>query len=102
RARCRLSKKGEENANMREPHYPALYQINTRVWLTELSRTSGRPVTLDDIPDAERDRLAELGFDWIWFLSVWQTGSAAQHVPVPWCSACGPCKPPVLPPNGAW
>jgi glycosidase len=37
-------------------------------------------VTLDDIPDADLDRLAELGFDWIWFLSVWQTGPAAQQV----------------------
>ncbi len=65
---------------MREPRYPALYQINTRVWLTELSRQSGRPATLDDVPDAELDRLAELGFDWIWLLSVWQTGPGAQHV----------------------
>ena len=60
--------------------YPTLYQINTRVWLTELSRTLGRPATLDDIPDAELDRLAEMGFDWVWFLSVWQTGLAAQRV----------------------
>jgi Alpha amylase, catalytic domain len=60
--------------------YPSLYQINTRVWLTEISRKSGRAATLDDVPDAELDRLAELGFDWIWFLSVWQTGPAAQAV----------------------
>ena len=62
------------------PAHPSLYQINTRVWLTELSRTLGRPVTLDDVPDAELDRLAHMGFDWIWFLSVWQTGLAAQRV----------------------
>ena len=62
------------------PRYPSLYQINTRVWLTELSRHLGRPAKLDDIPDAELDRLAERGFDWIWFLSVWQTGLAAQRV----------------------
>ncbi|MFN8628104.1 MAG: alpha-amylase family glycosyl hydrolase [Candidatus Binatia bacterium] len=62
------------------PKYPALYQINTRVWLTELSRGLGRPATLDDIPDAELDRLAAIGFDWIWFLSVWQTGPAARQV----------------------
>jgi hypothetical protein len=62
------------------PHYPSLYQINTRVWLTELSRAIGRPATLDDIPDSELDRLAEMGFDWIWFLSVWQTGPAGQRV----------------------
>jgi 1,4-alpha-glucan branching enzyme len=60
--------------------YPSLYQINTRVWLTELSRQLGKRATLDDIPDAELDRLAELGFDWIWLLSVWQTGLAAQQV----------------------
>jgi len=60
--------------------YPALYQINTRVWLTELSRVLGRSATLDDVPDAELDRLAELGFDWIWLLSVWQTGPAAQAI----------------------
>ena len=62
------------------PTYPSLYQINTRVWLTELSRKLGKTATLDDIPDAELDGLAQLGFDWIWFLSVWQTGTAAQRV----------------------
>jgi hypothetical protein len=62
------------------PRYPSLYQINTRVWLTELSRTLGRRATLEDIPDAELDRLAAQGFDWIWLLSVWQTGLAGQSV----------------------
>jgi hypothetical protein len=62
------------------PAYPSLYQINTRVWLTELSRALGRPATLDDIPDAALDQFAELGFDWIWMLSVWQTGLAGQQV----------------------
>jgi hypothetical protein len=65
---------------MREPLYPSLYQINTRVWLTELARSLGRPATLDDIPDAELDRLAGMGFDWIWLLSVWQTGPAGQRI----------------------
>jgi glycosidase len=62
------------------PAQPSLYQLNTRVWLTELSKSLGRPAMLDDIPDAELDRLEEMGFDWIWFLSVWQTGPAAQQV----------------------
>src|SRR6478736_2068515 len=65
---------------MSAPRYPALYQINTRLWLTEISRQLGRKATLDDIPDAELDRLAKMGFDWIWFLSVWQTGPDAQAV----------------------
>src|SRR6476659_4642688 len=69
-----------EREPMTSPRNPSLYQIDTRVWLTELSRTLGRAATLDDIPDAELDRLAELGFDWVWLLSVWQTGLAAQQV----------------------
>ncbi|MGH7492211.1 MAG: alpha-amylase family glycosyl hydrolase [bacterium] len=62
------------------PPYPSLFQINTRVWLTELSRQLGRAATLDDIPDAELERLAKMGFDWVWFLSVWQTGPEGQRV----------------------
>src|SRR6516162_9841636 len=65
---------------MPTPRYPSLYQINTRVWLTDLSRALGRHATLDDIPDAELDALARRGFDWIWLLSVWQTGPAAQAI----------------------
>jgi glycosidase len=59
---------------------PSLYQVNTRVWLTELTRELGRPATLDDIPESELDRLADTGFDWIWLLSVWTTGLAGQKV----------------------
>lgn len=62
------------------PLYPSLYQVNTRVWLTELSASLGRPATLDDIPDKEMDRFVERGFAWIWFLSIWQTGAAGQHI----------------------
>ena len=65
---------------MSQPRYPSLYQINTRVWLTELSQSLGRTASLDDVPDAELDRLAAMGFDWIWLLSVWQTGLEAQQV----------------------
>ncbi|MET0987088.1 MAG: alpha-amylase family glycosyl hydrolase [Steroidobacteraceae bacterium] len=60
--------------------HPLLYQINTRVTLTELSRSLGRPATLDDIADSELDRLAVMGFDWIWLLSVWNTGAAGQRI----------------------
>jgi len=62
------------------PNYPSLYQINTRVWLIDLTRKLGRPATLDDIPDAELDMLAEMGFDWIWFLSVWYTGELGRKI----------------------
>lgn len=65
---------------MKNPRFPSLFQINTRVWLNDLSKALGRPATLDDIPDFELDRLAQWGFDWVWFLSVWQTGLAGRRV----------------------
>ena len=65
---------------MSQPRYPALFQVNTRVRLSELAAALGRPATLDDIPDAELDRLAADGFDLVWFLGVWQTGEAARRV----------------------
>jgi hypothetical protein len=62
------------------PRYPSLFQINTRVRLTELSARLGRPATLDDLEDEELDRLAADGFDMVWLLGVWQTGEAARAV----------------------
>jgi glycosidase len=38
------------------------------------------PATLDDVPDADLDRFAAQGFDWVWLLSVWQTGQAGRQV----------------------
>lgn len=64
------------------PRYPSLFQVNTRVRLAELSQRIGRPATFDDIPDAEIDLLAERGYDWVWFLGVWQTGDAGRQVAV--------------------
>jgi glycosidase len=60
--------------------YSSLYQINTRVWLNQLSRQLGRPATLDDITDLELNHIVDKGFDWVWLLSVWQTGLAAQQI----------------------
>ncbi|NEQ34980.1 MAG: alpha-amylase [Okeania sp. SIO3I5] len=59
---------------------PFLYQINTRVWLNKLSQEFGRRATLDDIPDAELDQIAKLGFNWVYFLGVWQTGIMARNI----------------------
>ncbi len=68
----------EEKVRFQE--YPLLYQINTRVYLTELSKNLGRRATLDDIPEGELDRLADMGFNWIWFLSVWCTGELGRKI----------------------
>ena len=62
------------------PRYPSLFQLNTRVWLERLSREAGKRLTLAEIDDATIDGFAEKGFDWIWLLSVWQTGAAGRAV----------------------
>jgi hypothetical protein len=59
---------------------PSLYQVNTRVHLTELGRRLGRVATLDDVPEEELDRGSTMGFDWVWLLSVWRTGDAGRRV----------------------
>jgi hypothetical protein len=60
--------------------HPTLYELNTRISLTGLSEKLGRAATLADMPDAQLDRLAELGFDWIWLLGVWQTGEIGPRI----------------------
>ena len=65
---------------MNKPRYPSLFQLNTRVRLTELSRQLGRKATLDDLPDSDFEDLVQRGFDWIWLLGVWQTGEAGKQV----------------------
>ncbi|MDJ0554609.1 MAG: alpha-amylase family glycosyl hydrolase [Microcoleaceae cyanobacterium MO_207.B10] len=59
---------------------PSLYQVNTRVWLNQISQQLGRHATLDDIPDHELDRIANLEFDWVYFLGVWQTGTVGRDI----------------------
>jgi hypothetical protein len=60
--------------------YPSLLQINTRVWLGRLSREAGSRLTLAEIDDALIDGWATKGFDWIWLLSVWQTGAIGRVI----------------------
>lgn len=60
--------------------YPSLYELNVRTTMGELSRKLGRLATFDNIPSAQLDLLAELGFDWIWPMGAWQTGPAGRHI----------------------
>ncbi len=58
------------------PKHPIIYEINTWVWLTELSRQHGRPITLQNVPEREWDALASFGFDAVWFMGVWERSPA--------------------------
>lgn len=52
--------------------FPLVYEINTRVWLKELSDKLGRAVTLGDVPEVEFELFIEAGFDYIWLMGVWK------------------------------
>ena len=60
--------------------HPLLLQINTRVWLHEVSGRTGRPVSLAAMPEEELDRIAQAGFNWVWLMSVWKTSDASRQI----------------------
>jgi hypothetical protein len=65
---------------MNQANHPLLFQINTRVWLRELSRKLNRQATLEDFPEEAIQEFARQGFQWIYLLGVWQTGEAARRI----------------------
>ncbi len=62
---------------------PSLVMVakHTLVWLHQLSAIHERPVErLDQIPDAELERLARLGFNGLWLIGLWQRSSVSQRI----------------------
>jgi Alpha amylase, catalytic domain len=58
------------------PRYPTMYEINTWVWLSELSLKSGKAIDLGSVPGAEWDAIQKHGFDGVWFMGVWERSPA--------------------------
>ncbi|MDD2734374.1 MAG: alpha-amylase family glycosyl hydrolase [Desulfuromonadaceae bacterium] len=51
------------------------------VWLDQLSRSYGYAITkLDQVPDAELDRLATRGFSGLWLIGLWERSPASQRI----------------------
>lgn len=63
------------------PH-PHLYEINTWVWLHELSRKMNRPIRLGDVPDQEWDDLQARGFDAIWLMGLWERSPLGWQIAI--------------------
>ncbi len=54
---------------------------NAYVWLDQLSRFYGRPITtLDQVPDEELDRLARYGFTGLWLIGLWERSHASKTI----------------------
>ena len=56
--------------------FPTLYEINTWVWLAELSLKARKSIDLSCVPSAEWDSIAKFGFDAIWLMGVWERSPA--------------------------
>ncbi|HEY7050088.1 MAG TPA: alpha-amylase family glycosyl hydrolase [Jatrophihabitantaceae bacterium] len=58
------------------PARPVIYEVNTAVWLTELSRAEGRRLTLADVPASAWDAVTPPGVDAVWLMGVWERSPA--------------------------
>jgi hypothetical protein len=70
---------GDDNRKEPRPswhRYPTLYEINTWVWLFELSQKYGETLTLSGIPAIEWDSIAAYHFDAVWLMGVWERSPA--------------------------
>jgi hypothetical protein len=70
----------EDGAMTRWPDQPVIYEINTAVWLNELARAAGRPVTLADVAAADWDTAVPAGVDAVWLMGVWERSPAGLEL----------------------
>jgi hypothetical protein len=61
------------------PDKPYIYEINTRVWLTNLSRRYDKTTTLHTVPDADLDEIASYGVNTVWMMGAWERSPAARR-----------------------
>src|SRR2546428_1413501 len=62
------------------PARPVIYEINTWVWLNELSRQNQRTITLGTVPSEQWDELASLDVDSVWLMGVGEQSRAGMRI----------------------
>jgi hypothetical protein len=62
------------------PKHPVIYEINTWVWLHELSVKYRSLVTLATVPEEEWNTIGQLGMDVVWFMGVWERSPAGIDI----------------------
>lgn len=60
------------------PAQPVIYEINTAVWLTWLSRAAGRRLTLAEVAAPDWDAATPPGTDAVWLMGVWERSPAGR------------------------
>ena len=66
-------------SDLSEITHPSLYEINTWPWLEAISRNEATAVDLGSVPDRYWAEIADLGFDAVWLMGVWQHGDAGHE-----------------------
>ena len=62
-------------------HELVLVAKHAHVWLDQLSREHGRLIQrLDEVPDEELARLADLGMTGLWTIGVWERSAASREI----------------------
>ncbi len=62
------------------PDRPVIYEVNTAIWLADLTRAAGRRVTLADIPASAWDDVTPAGIDAVWLMGVWERSPAGLEL----------------------
>ncbi|NTU52609.1 MAG: alpha-amylase [Chlorobiaceae bacterium] len=60
--------------------FPLVYEINTRVWLKELSVRLGRTINLEEVPDEELQILIDGKFTMVWLMGVWKKSRYSEAI----------------------
>lgn len=60
--------------------HPHLYEINTWVWLNELTRKAKGTIRLGDVQDQEWDAIHQKGFDGIWLMGIWERSPQSRQI----------------------
>ncbi|MBP6977778.1 MAG: alpha-amylase family glycosyl hydrolase [Bacteroidales bacterium] len=59
---------------------PFILEINTWVWLNELTQRYDQAVTLSNIPSMEWDEIAAQGFHYLWLMGVWKRSPVGLEI----------------------
>ena len=62
------------------PDRPVIYEVNTAIWLADLSRAAGRRLTLTDVPTSAWDDVTPTGIDAVWLMGVWERSPAGLEL----------------------
>jgi hypothetical protein len=62
------------------PEHPVVHEVNTAVWLGEVSGRAGRALGLGEVPEAEWDAVVPAGITVVWLMGVWARSAAGRDV----------------------